>query len=66
LEWPLDSLNIEKLILETSLTYLFFCQRGKRSGKLVHMLRSLGRKNVFSLADGVEAMATVAKDSIKV
>jgi len=66
LEWPLASLDVKNLQLDPKLTYLFLCRRGEESRKLVKQLRSLGHKNVFSLADGVESMSMVAKDSIRV
>ena len=64
--WPLDEIDAAKLELERNLIYLFICQRGKRSGTLVHQLRKLGHKNVFSLAGGVESMAAASSQHAKV
>ncbi|HEY9756982.1 MAG TPA: ThiF family adenylyltransferase [Oculatellaceae cyanobacterium] len=63
--WSLDGLDVEQLKLDRNLTYLIMCQRGRRSAKLVHQLRQLGHKNVFSLSQGVASMSPEASSSME-
>ncbi len=65
-EWPLDSIDVQTLKLDKTLTYLFVCQRGKRSASLVRKLRQLGHRNVFSLSEGVNSMAPQHSERAKV
>ncbi|HEY9681225.1 MAG TPA: ThiF family adenylyltransferase [Oculatellaceae cyanobacterium] len=63
--WSLDELDVEQLKLDRNLTYLIMCQRGRRSAKLVHQLRRLGHKNVFSLSQGVASMSPETSSSME-
>jgi molybdopterin/thiamine biosynthesis adenylyltransferase/rhodanese-related sulfurtransferase len=49
---PLSS--FDETYLESHQNYLFFCQRGMRSARLVQALREKGIENVFSLIGGVK------------
>ena len=40
--------------IEGSKKYLFFCEKGIRSNKLVGKLRKSGKSNVYSLSGGLE------------
>lgn len=53
---PLSSIDISEPALVPTKNYLFVCQKGMRSGKLVAALRARGFKNAFSLVGGVEAV----------
>jgi len=60
LGWPVDNrpmstFNEWKIKFEVDQKYLFFCQKGFRSQKVVQELRDSGIKNVFSLYGGIEA-----------
>jgi molybdopterin/thiamine biosynthesis adenylyltransferase/rhodanese-related sulfurtransferase len=65
-EWPLESIDVNNLKLDKNLTYLFICQRGKRSSILVRKLRQAGHRNVFSLSDGVASMTPQHSEHAKV
>jgi molybdopterin/thiamine biosynthesis adenylyltransferase/molybdopterin synthase catalytic subunit/rhodanese-related sulfurtransferase len=65
-KWPLETMDVEKLELDRNLTYLFLCQRGKRSATLVQQLRSIGHRNVFSLSQGAESLAHKTSEHAKV
>jgi rhodanese-related sulfurtransferase len=65
-EWPLESINVKDLQLDKTLTYLFMCQRGKRSATLVRKLRQLGHRNVFSLSEGAASMSSQRSEHAKV
>ena len=65
-EWPLESINVNDLKLDKTLTYLFMCQRGKRSATLVRKLRHSGHRNVFSLSEGVSSMSPQHSEHAKV
>jgi rhodanese-related sulfurtransferase len=65
-ECPLESIDVNALQLDKNLTYLFMCQRGKRSATLVRKLRQLGHRNVFSLSEGVASMSPQRSEHAKV
>lgn len=65
-ECPLESIDMNALQLDKNLTYLFMCQRGKRSATLVRKLRQLGHRNVFSLSEGVASMSPQHSEHAKV
>jgi sulfur-carrier protein adenylyltransferase/sulfurtransferase len=65
-EWPLESIDVNELKLDKNLTYLFMCQRGKRSAILVRKLRQVGHRNVFSLSEGVASMSPQHSEHAKV
>jgi rhodanese-related sulfurtransferase len=65
-ECPLESIDVKALQLDKNLTYLFMCQRGKRSATLVRKLRQLGHRNVFSLSEGVASMSPQHSEHAKV
>jgi adenylyltransferase/sulfurtransferase len=64
--WPMSDIDTDTLQLDRNLTYLFFCQKGKRSNLLVRQLRSLGHRNVFSLSQGVESLSPQSSEHAKV
>ena len=53
---PLSKFDLNKPPLQADKNYLFICQKGGRSAKLVTSLRRLGFGNTFFLSGGVEAV----------
>lgn len=53
---PLSSFDPATVELESNKKYLFICQRGMRSAKLVEQLRDRGFTNAFSLSGGMESV----------
>ena len=56
IQLPLSKIDLSEPELVPGKNYLFVCQKGMRSGKLVAALRARGFKNAFSLVGGVEAV----------
>lgn len=56
LQMPVSTIDVKAMHLDPAKKYLFVCQRGFRSDKIVSALRAAGHNNVFSLAGGVESV----------
>src|SRR5688572_18003686 len=55
-ELPMSTIEEKLDLIDRDSDYLFVCQRGRRSARLVELLREKGFTRVFSLKDGVEAV----------
>jgi len=53
---PLSTIDVDTIVMEPGLSYLFCCARGARSLRLVKELRARGHTNVMSLAGGASAL----------
>lgn len=55
-DMPMSTIEDNLHLIDKDSDYLFVCQRGRRSARLVELLREKGFTKVFSLKDGVEAV----------